>query len=59
MVMVTDILWREVPPQRKYPLLFQHSAISEDPSLTSEFLLNQSDIMTSFGHWDSNFFTDG
>jgi hypothetical protein len=45
--------------QHKYSLLFQHSAIPEDPTLTSKLLLNQSNITTSFGRWDSNLFTDG
>jgi hypothetical protein len=50
---------QEVLPQHQYSLLFQHSAITEYPTLTSELLLNQSNTMTLFGRWVSNLFPDG
>jgi hypothetical protein len=49
--------WQEVPPKHQYPLLFQHSAIPEDPTLMSKVLLNQSDI-TSSGSWDNSLLND-
>jgi hypothetical protein len=54
MVMVTDVLCQEDPPDHKYPSLFQHSAITEDPTLTSKVLLISLISQYPFGNLDRN-----